>query len=161
MADAKDNKVTDEQYSGMVFEDGGDLVVNLQDVQEMKFENIPKGTYNAEIEEATYGMSASSQKPMITLKWKLTDAPYEGRTLMQYLSFSQGALPGTKTNLARIDAQLATVAFKPQDLCNNGHFLGLTARVRIDLKEYQGEKRSNIVGLLSAQTGAGDGFLSK
>lgn len=158
MADDQ-NKITDEEYSGMVFEDGGDLVVNLQDVQEMKFENVPKGTYSAEIDEATYGLSNSSQKPMISLKWKINEGEYTGRTLMQFLSFSQGALSGTKTNLARIDASLATNAFKPQDLCNSGWFLGKTAKIRVDLGEYNGEKRSQIKGLISTQAGDGDGFL--
>lgn len=154
-----DNKITDEEYAGMVFEDGGDLTVNLQDVQEMKFENVPKGVYSAEIDEAIYGLSQSSQKPMISLKWKINEGEYAGRTLMQFLSFSQGALPGTKTNLARIDASLATTPFKPQDLCNSGWFLGKTAKIRVDLGEYNGEKRSQIKGLISAQVGDGDGFL--
>lgn len=159
MADDK-NQITDEEYAGMVFEDGGDLVVNLTDVQEMKFENVPKGTYLAEIDEATYGMSQSSGKPMITLKWKIAEGEYAGRSLLQFLSFSQKALSGTKTNLARIDAQLATVAFKPQELCANGFFLGKQAKIRVDLGEYNGEKRSQIKGLISAQVGEGDGFVS-
>lgn len=159
MADNQ-NQITDEDYAGMVFEDGGDLVVNLTDVQEMKFENVPKGVYLAEIDEATYGMSQSSGKPMITLKWKIAEGEYAGRSLLQFLSFSQKALSGTKTNLARIDAQLATVAFKPQELCANGFFLGKQAKIRVDLGEYNGEKRSQIKGLISAQVGEGDGFVS-
>lgn len=158
MADTQ-NEISEEQYGSMVFEDGGDLVVNLQDVQEMKFENVPKGTYVAEIDEATYGLSQSSQKPMISLKWKISEGEYTGRTLMQFLSFSAKALPGTKTNLARIDAQLASQPFKPQDLCNNGWFLGKQAKIRVDLGEYNGEKRSQIRGLVSIQAGDGDGFL--
>jgi hypothetical protein len=157
MADKQE--ITEEEYAGMVFEDGGDLTVNLQDVQEMKFENVPKGTYVAEIDEATYGLSQSSQKPMISLKWKISEGEYAGRTLIQFLSFSPGALPGTKTNLARIDASLASNPFKPQDLCNSGWFLGKTAKIRVDLGEYNGEKRSQIKGLISTQDGAGDGFL--
>src|ERR1700748_233761 len=94
---------TDEEYTGMVFEDGGDLVVNLSDVKEMKFENVPKGPYAAEIDEAPYGISNSSQKPMLSLKWKITEGEYAGRTLMQFLSFSPRALPGTKSHLSRIE----------------------------------------------------------
>lgn len=163
MAESEFDKVvpSDEQYSGMVFEEGGDLCVNLTDVQEMKFENIPKGIYVAEIDEAAYGLSQSSQSPMLSLKWKISDGEYAGRTLMQFLSFSQKALPGTKTNLARIDSALVTQAFKPAELANNGYFLGKRARIRVDLREYQGDKRSNIVGLLSIQTEGGDGFLNK
>lgn len=162
MAESEFDKVvpTEAEYSGMVFEDGGDLVVNLQDVKEMKFENVPKGTYVAEIDEASYGLSQSTQKPMIQLKWKIIEGPYAGRTLVQFLSFSQRALPGTKTNLARIDAALTTQPWKPQDLCNSGYFLGKTAKIRVDLGEYNGEQRSQIKGLISTQTEEGSGFLS-
>lgn len=161
MADDKQNYPSEEQYSGMVFEEGGDLVVNLNDVQEMKFENVPKGTYPAEIDEATYGLSQSTQQPMISLKWKISEGEYANRTLMQFLSFSQKALPGTKTNLARIDASLASTPFKPQELCNNGYFLGKTAKIRVDIGEYNGDKRSQIKGLVSTQTEDGGGFLNQ
>jgi len=152
---------TDDEYTGMVFEDGGDLVVNLSSVQELKFENVPKGTYLAEIDEATYGLSQSTQKPMISLKWKITEGQYAGRSLMQFLSFSQRALPGTKSNLARIDADLVSQPWKPEELCNNGYFLGKQAKIRVDLGEYNGEQRSQIKGLISTQTEQGDGFLGK
>jgi len=158
VAEATNQEITPELYAGMVFEDGGDLVVNLTDVQEMKFENVPKGTYLAEIDEATYGMSTSSGKPMITVKWKIVEGAYEGKTLMQFLSFSEKALAGTKTNLNRISPELATQAFKPRELCDSGYFLGKQAKIRVDLGEYNGEKRSQIKGLLSAGTGEGDGF---
>jgi hypothetical protein len=159
MVDKQSTAPSDEEFAGMVFEEGGDLVVNLSNVEEMKFENVPKGTYSAEIDECTYGMSQSSQQPMLTVKWKINEGEYAGRTLMQFLSFSQKALPGTKTNIARIDAALATQPWKPQELANNGYFLGKTAKIRVDLGEYNGEKRSQIKGLISSQTESGDGFL--
>lgn len=151
---------TDGEYQGMVFEDGGDLVVNLQDVKEMKFENVPKGTYVAEIDEATYGLSQSTQKPMVSLKWKITEGEYAGRSLMQFLSFSQRALPGTRANFGRIDAALISQPWKPQELCNNGYFLGKKAKIRVDLGDYNGEPRSQIRGLISMQTEQGGGFLN-
>lgn len=159
MAD-DDNKVSDEQYAASVFEEGGDLVINLQDVQEMKFENVPKGLYLAEIDSASYGMSNSSGKPMITLSWKIIDGQYENRKLLQWLSFSQGALPGTKANINRIAPELTTQAWKPQELCNNGFFIGKRAKIRVDLSEYNGEMRSGIKGLL-AVGGEGEAFLSR
>lgn len=161
MADQKQDHVpSEEEFAGMVFEDGGDLVVNLTDVQEMKFENIPKGVYLAEVDEATFGMSQSSGQPMITMKWKIAEGEYEGRTMFHYLSFSPKAISGTKTNLSRIDPALATQAFKPSELCATGYFLGKQARIRVDLGEYNGEKRSQIKGLLSAEVGEGAGFVS-
>jgi hypothetical protein len=160
MADDDKNKVSDELYAASVFEDGGDLVVNLQEVQEMKFENVPKGTYLAEIDEAKYGMSNSSGKSMITLTWKIIEGEYENRKLMQFLSFSQQALPGTKANVARIAPELTTQAWKPNELCGNGFFNGKRAKIRVDLGEYNGEKRSQIKGLV-AIGGEGEAFLQR
>jgi hypothetical protein len=162
MAESEFDKIvpSDTEYQGMVFDDGGDLVVNLNEVKEMKFENVPKGIYVAEIDEATYGLSNEKQLPMISLKWKITEGPYTGRVLVQFLSFSQRALPGTKSNLGRIDAALISQPWKPQDLCNNGYFLGKTARIRVDIGEYNGEPRSQIRGLISNQTEQGGGFLN-
>lgn len=151
---------TDEDYKGMVFEDGGDLVVNLQDVQEMKFENVPKGNYLAEVDECTYGLSQSSGQPMLTFKWKIVEGEYANRTLFHFVSFSQKALSGSKSNLARISPELATQPFKPAELAANGYFLGKQAKIRVDLGEYNGEKRSQIKGLIAAGTGEGDGFVS-
>ncbi len=155
---ADENQISDEQYASMVFEDGGDLVVNLTDVQELKFENVPKGTYIAEIDECQYGMSQSSGAPMYTVKWKITDGEYANRVLMQFLSFSAKALPGTKANLNRIAPELTTQAFKPRELADQGFFIGKKARIRVDLGEYQGEKRSQIKGILALANGEGDGF---
>lgn len=148
MADEK-QEITEEAYGSMVFEDGGDLVVNLTDVQELKFENVPKGTYDAEVDEAVYGMSTSSGSPMITFTWKISGGEYDGKTLKQFLSFSVKALPGTKTNINRVAPELSTVQFKPKELCDQGYFLGKKCKIRVDLGEYQGEKRSQIRGLIA------------
>lgn len=155
---ADKDEISQEQYANMVFEEGGDLVVNLTDVQELKFENVPKGTYLAEVDECTFGMSQSSGAPMYSIKWKIVEGEYAGKTLMQFLSFSAKALPGTKTNLNRIVPELTTQAFKPKEFADQGYFLGKQAKIRVDLGEYQGEKRSQIKGLVAIGSGEGNGF---
>lgn len=157
---ANENDISDEAYAGMVFEEGGDLVVNLTDVQELKFENVPKGTYLAEVDECVFGLSQSSQAPMYSVKWKIVEGEYAGKTLMQFLSFSQKALPGTKTNLNRIAPELTTQSFKPKEFADSGFFLGKQAKIRVDLGDYQGEKRSQIKGLIAIGAGEGSGFAS-
>jgi len=148
------------EYASMVFEDAGELTVNLADVKELKFENVPKGTYLAEVDEAEYGMSQSSGAPMIAFQFKIVDGPYAGRKLRNWQSFSAKALPGTKANLNRIAPELvAAGAFKPESLCSQGYFNSKRVRIRVGLQEYQGEKRSTITGFLPAGTGDGDGFV--
>lgn len=153
------NPPTDEQYATMVFEEDGDLVINLSEVQEMKFENVPKGTYVVEIDSTEYGMSQNSGAPMLTVDAKIAEGEYAGRKMRTFLSFSQRALPGTKATMMRISPELTTQAFKPNQLSAQGYWNGKKQRVRIDLRDGQdGEKRSQIVGWLGPVEGEGDGF---
>ena len=54
MADNNSNTLSDEEFANAVFQDGDSLVVDLSNVEGMSFELVPKGTYDAEIEEVTF-----------------------------------------------------------------------------------------------------------
>jgi hypothetical protein len=151
----------EDEYSGMVFEQEGELTVNLADVKELKFENIPRGTYSAEVDSAEFGMSQNSGSPMIKLVFKITDGEYAGRKLPSFLSFSAKALPGTKATILRLAPELAEQAFKPQKLCDEGYFTNKPCRIRIDLGEYNGEKRSQIRGVMPAAAGGEGAFFQQ
>ena len=64
MADNNTTELPEDVYAQAVFEDGGSLIVDLSGVEELKFDLIPKGIYNAEVDELTYGKSKSSGAPM-------------------------------------------------------------------------------------------------
>jgi hypothetical protein len=160
MADKDFEFPNEDEYAGMVFEDAGELTVNLADVKEMKFENIPKGTYLAEVDECTYGMSKTSGSPMLSFRFRIIEGQYADRKLPFWLSFSAKALPGTKANLNRLAPELISQAFKPRELADQGYFHGKLVRIRVDVQEYQGEMRNNIRGLLAAGAGSGNGFLA-
>lgn len=151
----------DATYEAAIFEDGGNLTVDLTGVQELKFENIPKGIYPAVVDDVKFGMSQSSGKPMLTVTWKISEGQYEGRTLIQFLSFSQGAIAGTKASLARFAPELMTQKWDPASLTNQGYFNGKTAKIRVDIGEYNGEERSQIKGLIADGGGQGDSFLGR
>jgi len=147
-------------YATMVFEDAGELTINLADVKELKFENVPKGNYNGEIDSCEFGESQSSGKPMYSMTVRITEGPNQGRKLPLWLSFSQKALPGTKANLNRIAPELTTQAFKPRELAESGYFTNKPCRFRVDLQEYQGEMRSRVTGFLPIPAGgASTGFV--
>lgn len=154
-----------EQYASMVFDDGGDLTVNLADVKELKFENIPRGSYLAEVDSANFGMSQNSGAPMIEYKFKIIEGEYAGRKLPPfYCSFSPKALPGTKANIMRLAPELIAQPFKPEVLCNQGYFNGRKVRIRVDHEEYQGEKRSKVKSIQAVTNGAGgagDAFFNR
>lgn len=167
MVDKKSpNEIAEEDYESMVFEEGGSLVVDMSNVMEAKFENIPKGTYNAEIDAVEFGTSENSGAPMWTITCKVTDEAYAGRKLMTYASFSRKALPFTKATLMRIDSEMFTGQFSPEDIAAKGELLGKPIRISVKLEEYNGEKRSRIAGILApkdagAGASGGDSFFKR
>lgn len=154
-----DNQMTPELYEQSVFEDGGQLVVNLEGVAEMKFEAIPKGIYEAEVDSVEFGMSNSSGKPMLTFMFAIiNNAEYAGRKLYFYASFSEKALAGTKTALLRIDPTIFSGPFRPKDIADQGTLLGKQVRIKVTHEEYNGEQRSRIQSILApASPGSASG----
>jgi len=154
------NEVSNEAYEAAVFEDGGSLVVDLSSIEEMKFEAIPKGIYNAEVDQVDYQMSKSSGAPMFQLIFSIDGGEYAGRKLFFYASFSPKALSGTKTALLRIDPTIFSSPFKPQEVADNGILLGKKVRIKVTHEDYNGETRARIQTILApgAVQGSGDGF---
>ena len=132
MADSKPNQVSDDQYKAAIFEDGGHLVVDLSNIQEAKFEAIPKGIYDGEIDTVEFGMSQNSNAPMLTLQIAITNnEAYNGRKLYTYWSFSAKALPFTKAAINRVAPELTTGAFDPQKVADQGLLIGKPCRIRV------------------------------
>jgi hypothetical protein len=156
MAKAERQEITEELYNQVVFEDGGDLVINLTDVEEAKFELIPKGIYEANIDNWEFGLSESSGAKMFTGTFQLEHPDYSNVKLKSYFSFGAKALPFTKRALNQFAPDVFSGAFKPQEIADSGVMIGRKVRVRITHGEYQGQKRSQIGDVLpAAAAGAG------
>lgn len=139
------------------FEDGDDaLIINMEEVEGQSFEAIPKGTYDGVIEELEFKMSNSSGKPMWSVAIVITDGEYRGRKLFTNLSFSEGALPGTKTNIQRFAPDILTRAFDPRKIAAEGKLVGKAVRVKTKLETYEGEERTKIAAFVPAKKS--DGF---
>lgn len=138
---------TDEEVAGAMFEDNQDgLVVDLRNVEEMKFELLPDGNYNGIIEDNQYALSKSSGKPMWNLKVNITDeGEYQNRKLFAILSFSEKALPGTKTALLVIDEELANRegGFKVNDPETVASLIGKPVRVKVGRQKSEGYDEQN------------------
>src|SRR5436190_8681167 len=161
------NEVSADQFKTAIFEEGGNLVVDLGNIQEAKFEPVPRGLYDSEIDSVEYGMSQNSGAPMLTLQIAITDGgDYNGRKLYTYWSFSQKALPFTKAAIQRVAPELLQGKFIPQKIADEGLLIGKPCRIRVTVEDYQGEPRSRIAQVLarsaegngSAATGSGKGF---
>ncbi len=128
------DEFSQEDVAGASFENQADgLVVNLSEVEEMKFENLPKGNYNVIIEDNQFKMSKSSGKPMWELKLNVVDGEFANRKLFEIFSFSEGALPGTKTRLAVIAPELLSGEFKVNDPEVVAGLIGRFAKVKVDI----------------------------
>lgn len=159
---ADNNQISEEAYSQAVFEDGGSLIVDLSNVEEMKFEAIPKGIYDAEVDQVDYQMSKNSGAPMFQFVFAIEGGDYAGRKLFFYASFSPKALSGTKTALLRIDPTIFNGPFKPQEIADSGTLLGKKLRIKVTHEDYNGETRARVQTVLAAgagsSSGGGDGF---
>lgn len=167
MADSNSTAIDDELYASSVFEDGGSLLVDLSGVEELKFELIPKGNYDAIIDSLEYGKSKSSGAPMFTWVFQIEGGEFAGRKLYYYTSFSNKALKGTKTSLLRIDSELFAGQFNPQEIADSGQLLGRALRIKISHEERQdnGELQARVAQILPPASGdgssaGGNGFLS-
>lgn len=155
------NQISAEDYNKAVFEDGGGLVVDLTNIEEQKFELIPKGVYNAKVDSTEYKISNSSGKPMMEIVFALDHPEYMNRKLYFYASFSEKALSGTKTQLMRIDPVKFAGAFRPKEICDQGVILGYPVRLKVGHEDYQGEARAKVQQIMppaAAGEGGGDSF---
>lgn len=96
-----------EEVAGASFgNDNEGLVVNLNEVEALSFDPIPKADYEVIVKENTFGMSKASDQPKWELQLVVTSGDYEGRYLFDTLSFAKGALPGTKSKLLVLAPEL-------------------------------------------------------
>lgn len=156
MAKAKEAEAQGLALSG----DEDDLQVDLSQVEEAKFELLPRGWYNCVVLEAEYGLSQNSGKPMWTLQLEVEDGPFQGRKLFTHLSFSEKALPMTKRTISRIAPQFLEGPFNPQQVADSGELSGIRCRAQVVIRPYEGEKRNSVRGLKEPAEGSG-GFLDE
>lgn len=142
----EDQAAADADDSGAMFEnDGEGLLVDLSKVEGMKFEVLPKGTYNGIIDEAKFEMSKSSNKPMWNLQIAVTDeGEHQNRKQFTILSFSEKALPGTKVAIATFAPELLEGPFNPKSDEVVGSLTGRRVKFKVKHEEYQGEPQSRI-----------------
>lgn len=157
---AKTKIEDDFETAGASFENADDgIMVDMTDVQAMSFDPLPKGTYGAIIEDCEYALSKSSGKPMWNIKLSVTDEAYENRKIFTILSFSEKALPGTKTALGVIAPELLSGPFNPKDSDVIASIVTKPIKVKIDIEKNEEHGDRNRVKKWLAPEGS-DGFIS-
>jgi hypothetical protein len=156
---------TFEENAGLTTEDSGEtLYVSLGDVDDSGFKPVPRGIYDVSLSQLDYGFSQRSNNPMWTWIWEVDEGEFAGRKFFYHTVFNEGGMPRVKRTLARIktddgiEAQiLAAPRFSPEAVANEGQLLGARARLRIDIRKYEGQNRNNVRDVLPPQSAGGGG----
>ncbi len=139
------------------FSEGDSLMVDLNEVEDVTFEALPRGIYPAVIAECTFEYSQSAGNPMWTLVLEVSDGEYTGRKLYSHMVFLGPGLPITKRQLLRIAPELFDGPFNPEDEEVINSMLGKNLNVKTRPRKYDGQMRDNVQDLFPASDEAGFG----
>jgi len=138
-----------------LFEDGdSSLSFDMEAVAAQSFEVIPKGIYPAVVENVEFKMSSTDQ-PMWSITFVLTDGDFAGRKIFDNMSFAPKALPFTKARLARLAPELISNRFNPKAIAESGDLIGKTIKLKTKIEPYNGEDQTRIASYLPAVSGSG------
>lgn len=133
----------------------GNLVLDLEGTSDElpKFEPIPPGVYDAVVENVEFGPSQNSGNPMLTWQFRVTQTPYENRTLFFWTVLnSEFGVRMLKRILVRIAPDISLSNFSPKVFAESGAALGLPCRLKVAVRPYQGERRNNVKDVLPPQS---------
>lgn len=150
-------KKKDTDAAGVDFSEGESLMVDFNDVEDVKFEALPVGIYPVQIADCEFTYSQSSGNPMWTLKLEVRDGEYANRVLFTHLVFAGKGLPITKRQLTRIAPDLISSPFDPEDPDVIAQMLGIDLRAKVTIRKYEGRDTNNIRDLFPDE--GGDDFL--
>jgi len=139
------------------FSEGDSLMVDLNDVEDVTFEALPRGLYPCVISECEFSYSQASGNPMWTLVLEVTDGEYTGRKLYSHLVFHGKGLPITKRQLSRIAPDLFDGPFNPEDEDVIATMLGRNISAKTAPRKFEGEMRDNVRDLFAASEEGGFG----
>ena len=138
------------------------MVFNLNEVEEQSsFEVLPKGTYNAIVEEFEYTTSQSSGSPMIKCVYSIIDGEYADRKIFDYYVLTgegaKYALPRLKQLITRVVPEEDSTSFNPVKFADSGVIINRQCRITLGIQtqkkgEYKGEKRNNVREILAAES---------
>ena len=139
------------------------MVFNLNDVEEQanSFEVLPKGTYNAIVEEFEFTTSQSSGSPMIKCVYNILDGEFADRKIFDYYVLTgegaKYALPRLKQLITRVVPEEDSTSFNPAKFAESGIIINRQCRITLGIQtrkkgEYKGEKRNNVREILAANS---------
>jgi hypothetical protein len=149
-------------------EDEESLVYDLNAVSEPSFDVLPKGTYNAVVDEFEFTTSQSSGAPMLKAVYSITDGEYAERKIYDYYVLTgEGAkysMPKLKQLLARVCPEVDLGTFNPPKFAESAIIINRCCQLVLSITtqkkgEYKGEKRNQVREILAAASFGGSSFL--
>jgi hypothetical protein len=135
------------------------LVIDLSQVgEEKEFAVIPRGVYDAQVDDVTFSHSQASGNPMWTWKLELLDSAGEfaGRKVFFHSPFIEVMMPRVKKIISRVAPELLNGPFNPEEVANSGVLVGKPCKVRLDISMYEGKRRNNVKDILQAVAAGGE-----
>lgn len=151
-----------DMSSGAGFENSDDDVIDMSGIDENAsgFQVIPRGTYDAIVDDVTHGVSQRSGNKMWTWTLEVTTPEFAGRKLFFHSVLTPEQLPRLKKILTRIAPELLEGPFNAREIAEQGVLSGKQLRVRVDIRKYEGQDRNNVKDILPPSEGeGGDSFL--
>ena len=140
--------------------DANGLVFDLNNVDEAPaFEVLPKGTYNAIVEEFEFTTSQSSGNPMVKAVYSITDDEFAERKIIDYYVLqgdgAKYALPRLKQLITRVCPEIDSASFNPAKFAEDGTIINRACQLKLGIQtqksgEYAGEKRNTVREILAA-----------
>jgi len=134
-ADEPETEETDEELPE---------IIDLSEVQAASYEVVPRGRYQGYIESVEYGLSQSSNLPMLTWVLKFEYEEKE-RTLRFYTTLAGDGAGRSKATLARLDPELDMSTFAPNDA--DEIFGGMEVMINVTIRPDRDDrnvKRNNV-----------------
>lgn len=131
------------------------LVLNLDEVRESTaFECLPKGDYDAVVDDVTFGKSKKGD-PMMTWKFKIDHEEYGKRSFYYYNVLTQPlGLSSLKATLINLGMDIDWSQFVPQDFADMGEVIGLPITINLGIQKYEGERRNTVKKTMASTEGA-------
>ena len=145
---------------GMDDSEGDGFVVDLSGVDDDgRPEAMPRGIYDAVVDDLTFDHSQSSGNPMWTWILKVEGGEYDGRTLYYHTVFTEKAVPRVKRALKNLQTDegyaqaLLETKFDPSEVADEGKLLGGRCRLKVTTRKYDNRLTNNVQDLLPPAAG--------
>ena len=147
----------DEDDNELTFSEGDELTVDLNAIEDVNFEIMPRGKYGCQITECEFGISNSGGNPMWSMVMEVEEGEFAERTLFLHWVWAGKGIGYTKRQAARIAPELMEegYTFDPQDEEVIESMIGKRLMARVTTKKYEGEMRNNVADVFAPADGGG------